>query len=346
MGQSIIRDIGMTSGLEPKISIVCPAYQEEEVLPLFHEALGQALDRLSGYRFEVIYVDDGSSDGTLDCLRKLSQADPRVFFLSLSRNQGHQVALIAGLQHAQGEAVISMDADLQHPPELIGELLERWRKGAQVVQTIRENTEDATWFKNWSSKTFYRLLEVVCDSKLPVGAADYRLMDRVALDGFLQHDEPRPFIRGIISRMGFRAESIPYKAEKRAAGVSKFSLPKMFHLALDAYFSYSLAPARIAFPIAFALGALGLWALSLAFWNLYQGGEFLIVGIWLLTGTMAGCTAFILLTLGLLGEYLGRIFYQVRRRPLFMIKEKRLPLSLGAQALGAQGNSSPSARAA
>lgn len=336
----------MISGLEPKISIVCPAYQEEEVLPLFHEALGRALDRISGYRFEIIYVDDGSRDGTLECLRKLSQADPRVFYLSLSRNQGHQIALIAGLKHAQGEAIISMDSDLQHPPELIGPLLERWRKGAQIVQTIRENTEDASWFKNWSSNTFYRLLELVCDSKLPIGAADYRLMDRVALDGFLQHDEPRPFIRGIISRMGFRSESIPYNAEKRAAGVSKFSLSKMFHLALDAFFSYTLAPARFAFPIALALALLGLGGVSLGFWNLYQGKELLIVGIWLLAGTMVGCTAFILLTLGLLGEYLGRIFYQVRRRPLFMIKEKRLPLSLGTPALGSQGNPTPTARAA
>jgi len=309
---------------KPKVSIVCPAYQEEEVLPLFHLALAKVLDRLSEFRFEVIYVDDGSADGTLDCLRSLGEIDRRVNYLSLSRNQGHQIALLAGLQHAHGEVVISLDSDLQHPPELIGELLKHWQKGAQIVQTIRVETEGAGWFKRVTSRAFYWLLEKACGSRLLPGAADFRLLDRVALDGLLQFQEPRPFLRGVVSRLGFRTSLVHYSAKRRAAGCSKYHFGKMLQLALDAFFSYSLSPAQIVVPLVVMTGliCLGLGGGAIAAWLLE--GSFLLVGFWVLLTALFGCTSLVLLALALLGEYASRAYHRVRKSPLFLVKEKCL----------------------
>lgn len=310
------------SNPHPLVSIVCPAYQEEAVLPLFHKALSRCLSRLPEFQFEIIYVDDGSRDGTLTILRSLASRDSRVRYLSLSRNHGHQIALIAGMQASLGDAVITMDSDLQHPPELITQLLQSWKDGAQIVQTLREENLDAGWFKRLTSHWFYQVLDRFCEITVPAGAADFRLLDRVALEGLLGFQEPRPFIRGIIVRLGFRTDFVSYKAEKRAAGHSKYDLGKMIGLALDAFFSFSKAPLRIAFGIAAGTGVLAVVLLALGVQAALRGRDPTIIALWIILGFMAGCTTLIILSLGLIGEYAMRITDHVRKRPLYLVKER------------------------
>jgi dolichol-phosphate mannosyltransferase len=305
-----------------RLSVVCPAYQEEEVLPLFHSALAAVLDQLPDhYEIEVIYVDDGSRDRTLDVLKDLARQDARVQYLSLSRNFGHQAALTAGLEHAAGDVVVTLDSDLQHPPELLSVLLKKWQQGFAIVLTIRQDDPQLGWFKRCTSRWFYRVMGFLSDTDIRLAAADYRLMSRKAVDALLGLRETHRFLRGMVQWLGFSVAEVPFQPAARKAGTSKYTLRRMVNFATDGMLSFSKVPLRLA-PV------LGLGAV--AFSLLLAGGMALR---WCLTGIgmdlagaalaslyfLAGC---ILLGLGIVGEYVGRIYDQVKGRPLYLLKDQ------------------------
>jgi len=303
------------------LSIVCPAYQEEEVLPLFHAVLDSALRPLAEYDIEILYVDDGSRDRTLNVLREIAAADPRVRYLSLSRNFGHQAALTAGLEHAVGDAVVSLDSDLQHPPALIPELVANWRAGSDVVLTIRADDPGLGWFKRASSRAFYRLLARCSKLDVRPAASDFRLLSRDAKDALLRLNESHRYIRGMVQWIGFRTTEVPFQPHRRKAGVSKYTLRKMLKLALDGLLSFSPIPMRAA-----VTGALAVTGAS---WLLGSIAT-LAVGSWSESATrlvllglagVHGLAAGLFLAAGVLGEYLVRIYDQSKSRPRYLVRE-------------------------
>jgi dolichol-phosphate mannosyltransferase len=304
----------------PTLSIVCPAYNEQEVLPRFHRELVAVLDQLGGsYRTEVIYVDDGSRDRTLETLRALAGADARVRYASFSRNFGHQAALTAGLELAQGDVVITMDSDLQHPPALIPALLEQWRAGKDVVLTIRHDNESGL-VKRHTSRWFYALMRLLSDTEIRAAAADFRLMSRRAVDALLQRREAHRFLRGMVQWLGFPAAEIPFLVQPRAAGRSKYSLRRMLTLAADGAISFSRTPLRLVMVTGLLASGLGLAATAcgLGCWlarGAAEAGWVIVLGALLLIGGA------ILFSLGVVGEYVGRIYEQVKARPLYVLKE-------------------------
>jgi glycosyltransferase involved in cell wall biosynthesis len=310
------------------VSVVCPAFQEEDVLPIFHRELCQVLGGLeAAYRFEIIYVDDGSRDGTLECLRRLAQVDPRVRYLSLSRNFGHQAALTAGLEHATGDAVISMDADLQHPPPVVPLLLEKWRAGNDVVITIRQEDQELSLFKRFSSRTFYQALALISTTEVRLAAADFRLMSRAAVQAFLQLREQHRFVRGMVQWLGFRTAEVSFMPDRRRAGQSKYTLKRMLRLAGDGLFSFSSLPLRLPLIAGLAVWGLGAMHLAACILAVVFGKSAIDFGLQylLLLGEFIG--GGLLCGLGILGEYVGRIYDEVKRRPVYVVKE--------ASALGA-----------
>jgi dolichol-phosphate mannosyltransferase len=306
------------------ISIVSPCYNEAAVVHLFYEELGRVLEKLPEYDFEVILVDDGSADRTLEILNQIGMRDRRVRVASFSRNFGHQIALTAGLDFATGDAVIMMDSDLQHPPALIPELIRRWREGHDIVSAVREDTEGVSIFKKTSSRTFYFLINAFSAVRIPEGAADFCLISRRVATELNRMRERHRFLRGMISWSGFSRALVPYRAAARAAGESKYTLVKMIGLALDAVVSFSTAPIRLATRIGFLITGLGFVYLA---WNLIQA---------FITGRMApGWASLIAVTMmmsgaqlifiGLIGQYLARVFEELKGRPMYILKQEPAP---------------------
>ncbi|MBI3412397.1 MAG: glycosyltransferase family 2 protein [Planctomycetes bacterium] len=302
------------------LSIVCPAYQEEESLPFFHAELCKVLDGLAGdFDIEILYVDDGSRDRTLNVIRRIAASDHRVVFLSLSRNFGHQAALSAGLEHATGDVVVSMDADLQHPPAAVPLLLEKWRQGFDVVLSIREQDANLSRFKRWTSALFYLLLRTISNVEIRAAASDFRLLSRRALDALLRMGERHRFLRGMVQWLGFPAAEVRFHPDRRRAGESKYDLRRMATLACDGLFGFSLAPLRLALAVGSlaVLSGLGISAwivVALVIGRGAPGWVFVLASVHLLGGSILG-------GLGILGEYVGRIFEQVKARPLYVLKE-------------------------
>jgi polyisoprenyl-phosphate glycosyltransferase len=319
----------------PLVSLVCPAYQEEEVLPVFHAELCAVLATLAEqYRFEIIYVDDGSADGTLASLRRLAQQDARVRFVSLSRNFGHQAALTAGLEHARGDAVISMDSDLQHPPRVLPRLLELWHSGHDVVITIREQDTQLHWFKRASSRLFYRTMALAGAAEARPAAADFRLLSKPALQAFLQLRERHRFIRGMVQWLGFSAAEVSFHPDARRAGTTKYTLPRMLRLAGDGIFSFSNSPLRLplyAGLLAWLLGAVHLLG-CLAYLVFGHGALNFAAHYLILVVHVMGGSA--LVGIGMLGEYLGRVYDEVKARPLYVVKETNCVDVAGTQSFG------------
>jgi dolichol-phosphate mannosyltransferase len=308
------------STAKPLISIVCPAYNEELVLPPFHRVLVDVLGELGDrYRFEMIYVNDGSRDGTLGVLQAMSAEDPRVRWLSFSRNFGHQAALTAGMEHARGDAVITMDSDLQHPPVLIGTLLEKWREGFDVVLTVRAEDPTLSLFKRWTSNGFYHVLRWVSDAQIPIAAADFRLLSRKALDALVRMREVHRFLRGMVHWLGFKTADVPYTPNQRAAGKSHYSLRKMLRLAGDGLFAFSLMPLRWLATLGLGVMAIGVATPVLLFIAAKLGVDLGSPILSVLLVTMLILGGGILAGLGLVGEYVGRTFEQVKGRPVFVL---------------------------
>jgi len=296
------------------ISIVVPSHNEEgNVEKLFKEVKKV----LVGYEFEIVFVNDGSTDDTLTVLKRLSNSFKEVRYLSFSRNFGHQAALRAGLGVAKGQAVISMDADLQHPPSLLPTLLAKWQEGFQVVYTIRKDTEETGFFKRASSSIFYKLLNFLSGLHMSEGAADFRLLDRKIVDLVNSQHESDIFLRGYISWLGFNQIGIDYTPAKRFSGKSKYSFKKLIALASTGVTQFSIKPLRLAHIMAVAAFVVSLayvlYALVVSVsGHIVPGWLSLIVLFVFMQGVQ-------FLLLGLIGEYLGRTFMQTKNRPEFIV---------------------------
>ncbi len=323
----------------PDVSVVVTLLNEERTLEELYRRTVAALD--AGPRtFELIFVDDGSRDGTGERLRALAADDERTKVVALSRNFGHQAAISAGLEHARGDVVVMMDGDLQDPPELIPEMVQRWREGADVVSAVREAREGETRFKLLTAHYFYRLFRRMAQIDVPLDAGDFRLMDRHALDALLAMPERNRFLRGMTVWVGFTQTAIPYKREARAAGDTKFTLNRMLRFSLDAMTSFTYAPLQLATLLGFAISALAFLLIPLVivarFTDAFvEGISSTLVAILLLGGIQ-------LITVGIIGEYVGRIYDEVKRRPLYIVKSRQnvpggvpLPEDAGRSQLGA-----------
>lgn len=300
------------------ISIVVPIFNEEENIQVFYQEVCKYMERLS-YDFELLFVDDGSRDATPLILERLVQQDSRIRGLIMARNYGHQLALTCGLDHADGDCVITMDGDMQHPPEMLPLLLVKWEEGFEVVQTIRISTEGVSWLKSFTSGLFYKLINRMSKVRIQEGGSDFRLLDKVVVQGFRRFKERARFIRGMISAIGYRQTQVEFIAPKRYAGTSKFSLSKMMHFALDGITAYSKLPLRFAFysGLFFALISFGVM-LHVIYIKLFTieavpGWATISASILLLGGLQ-------LLGLGIIGEYVGRIFEEVKQRPLYLLR--------------------------
>ena len=276
---------------------------------------------LAPARFEIIYVDDGSTDSTPIILRELTQQDERVRMVRLSRNFGHQMAITAGLEHTCGNAVVVIDADLQDPPELILEFMQKWMDGYDVVYGVRTERERETAFKRWSAKLFYRGINRLSETRIPLDTGDFRLMDRCVVDALISMPERDRFVRGMVSWLGFSQVAVPFRREARKAGVTKFSVIKMIRLAMDGIFSFSIIPLRLATWTGFVASAIAILGILVAIveWmfgvtGLVKGWTSIVTAILFVGGVQLIC-------IGIIGEYVGRIYGESKRRPLYVLRE-------------------------
>ena len=311
---------GPLAGL-PMLSVVVPCMNEEAVLFETHQRLVQVL-HAAGIFFELIYVDDGSTDTTPSILRALQQQDSYVRVIRFSRNFGHQIAITAGLEHAAGDAVVVIDADLQDPPEVIVEFLKKWEQGHEVVYGVRTDRDGESPFKLWTAKIFYRLINRLSDTRIPLDAGDFRLLDRNVVDALLSMPERDRYVRGMISWLGFSQCAVPYHRAARTAGVTKFSVWRMLHFATDGVVSFSILPLRLATWTGFlasGLALLGIIAVVLEKYlhvtGLVQGWSSTVIAVLFMGGVQLVC-------LGIIGEYVGRAYGEVKRRPLYIVQQR------------------------
>ncbi|MCI6085211.1 glycosyltransferase family 2 protein [Selenomonas sp.] len=306
--------------MKKQITIVVPVYNEAENIPHFTQAVAEAMAPLP-YDYTLLFVDDGSREDSRRVLRETVKNNPHVRAIYLSRNYGHQAALTCGIDNADGDAVITMDGDMQHPPALIPRLLALWEQGYDIVQTIRETTEGVSAFKRLSSKYYYKALNLISEVPIQPGGSDFRLMDREAVLALRQYREHDRFIRGIVGALGFRQVQVPFVAPERYAGTSKFSLKKMAKFALNGILGNSIVPLRISFYI----GLLSLlFSVALFGHVIFEEFEGDTVPGW---STLVILAAFFggtqLMVLGILGEYIGHIFREVKGRPLYLTQKER-----------------------
>ncbi len=305
------------------ISVVVPIYREEELIAELHRRMTGALAQLpAGHDFEVIYVDDGSSDGSLARLVELSRSDPRIKVLGLSRNFGHQLAITAGIDAAAGDAVVVIDGDLQDPPEVILEMVERWKDGYHVVYGKRRSRAGESLFKRVTAAWFYRTLNRLSEMPLPLDTGDFRLMDRAVVDTLRGMREASRYIRGMVTWIGFKQCDVVYDRDARYAGETKYTLSKMVKLASDGVASFSARPLMLAMnfgALVTAVSFLGLvWVVLdrvLHPGRLVEGWASLMVVVLFLSGVQ-------LMSIGVLGSYLGRVFIETKRRPLYVVAER------------------------
>jgi polyisoprenyl-phosphate glycosyltransferase len=303
------------------LSVVVPLYNEEPVIGELYSRLARVLDG-SGHEYEVILVNDGSTDRTLEHAKALCGADRRVKLLSFSRNFGHQIAITAGMDKAAGEAVVLIDADLQDPPEVIPEMVEKWKDGFQVVYGVRSRREGETRFKKLTASLFYRLLRTVTTINIPVDTGDFRLMDRKVVDQLKTMRERSRFVRGMVSWVGFKQAQVEYVREKRFAGATKYPFRKMVRFALDGMLSFSQIPLKLSSAFGFASAGLsflfmiyGLIVRSFYPEQAVPGWASIFVAILFLGGVQLIC-------IGILGEYLGRIHEEIKGRPIYICEEE------------------------
>lgn len=299
------------------LSVVAPMHDEEDAVGALH---ARTVAALSGLEFELVLVDDGSRDATGDRLRALAASDERVKIVALSRSFGHQAALSAGLEHARGDVVVMLDGDLQDPPELIPEMLDAWRRGADVVYAVRDAREGETRFKLTTARWFYRLFARLARIELAQDSGDFRLMDRAPLDALLAMPERNRFLRGMSVWVGFTQTAVTYTREARSGGRTKYTPGRMLRFAFDAITSFSHAPLQAATLLGFAFSLLAFLAIPLTvvarYTDMYDRGIPSTIVIILLLGGIQ------LITVGIIGEYVGRIYDEVKHRPLYVVRER------------------------
>jgi dolichol-phosphate mannosyltransferase len=304
-----------------ELSVVVPLYNEELVIDEMHRQLSAVLER-SGMVYEIIMVNDGSADRTVEMAKAICARDPAAKLISFSRNFGHQFAITAGMDRSAGDAVVVIDADLQDPPEVILQMIDKWRSGYHVVYGVRDKRHGESWFKLLTAAAFYRLLKRLTSVNIPVDTGDFRLIDRRALGEFIRMRERARFVRGMVSWVGFKQGEVRYVRHERLAGETKYPLSKMIKFAIDGILSFSQAPLRLA-------SALGLASSAVSFVFIVYG---LVVKIVAPEQTIAGwgsvftAVLFVggvqLICLGVLGEYIGRIYEEIKNRPLYIVDEE------------------------
>jgi dolichol-phosphate mannosyltransferase len=299
------------------LSVVAPVYQEEATIERFSAAVSEAL---AGVHYELVLVDDGSTDETPAKLRQLAAADHRIKLVLLSRNFGHQAALTAGLDHASGNVAVTLDSDLQDPPGMIPALLERWRAGADVVYAVRRRRAGESRFKLGSARLFYKLFRSLSSVELEPDSGDFRLLDRRALDALLSMGERSRFLRGMSIWVGFTQDSIPYDRDARYAGETKFTLGRMLRFSLDAIASFSYRPLQLATALGFVISAVAFVAIPVVI-VLKLTGDYLY-GFSTVEITILMLGGIQLITIGMIGEYVGRIFDEVKGRPLYLVRSR------------------------
>jgi len=305
------------------VDLVIPVFNEEGVVEHTHKRICNVVDSLA-QNIHFIYVDDGSRDGTVDTLRKIADVDPRITLLRLSRNFGHQAALTAGMDASRADVIITLDGDGQHPPEMIPQMLGLIAQGYDIVQTQRMDAAQPASFKKWTSGFFYRLINVISGTQIAPGTADFRALTRPAVDALKAMPEYHRFLRGMVSWIGYSMVILPYQPAERISGVSKYSLSKMFRLAMDAIFSFSLMPLYLGLSLGGVLFCLAATEMLyvLSFWitgrtsNLAPGWSSLMFVI-LIVGAM------LMALLGFVGVYVGYIFQEVKRRPVYLLKGEK-----------------------
>ncbi len=307
----------MTEMAPVTLSIIVPIYNEEAVIPELYKRITGVMDKI-GVSWEMVCINDGSRDRSVAMLLDLHRADPRIKLLDFSRNFGHQIAITAGLDYAEGDAVVIIDADLQDPPEVIAEMLARWREGYEVVYAVRADRQGESFFKLWTANAFYRLLRSITDVNIPLDAGDFRLMDRKVVQTMRNLRENHRFMRGLSSWVGYKQIGVEYRRAERFAGETKYPLRKMLRLTIDAITSFSYVPLRMATWFGFSLAIISLVGIAITVGlrlsgnNAFFGQATTLVAVLFLGGIQ-------LIFLGILGEYLGRIYDEVKGRPLYIV---------------------------
>ncbi len=303
-----------------KISLLIPAYNEEAVLDHLYARLGKLSKEEKGYEFEFLFVNDGSKDKTLEIIKSYAEIDQRVAYVNLSRNFGKEIAMIAGLDHVTGDATVIIDADLQDPPELIPQMMKLWEGGYDDVYAKRRSREGESWFKKFTSKMYYRLLQRFTHVTIQKDTGDFRLLDRRAVEALKQFRESQRYTKGMFSWIGFNKKEILYDRDPRVAGVTKWNYLKLFNFAIDGITSFTTAPLRISTFIGTVVSVIAFIYLivlvirTLAFGNDLNGYPSMMAVILFLGGVQ-------LLSLGIIGEYVGRIFNETKQRPLYFVEQ-------------------------
>ena len=310
----------MEMHMKPTFSIVAPIFNEAETMPEFYRRVSAVMDGL-GEPWELVLVDDGSSDGSTLMMRELAERDPHVRPVIFARNFGHQIAVTAGLDYACGDAVVIIDSDLQDPPEVIPDLIARWHEGYEVVYAVRAEREGESWFKLWTASLFYRMIYKITDVKIPLDTGDFRLMDRKVVNVLKRMREHYRFLRGMSAWVGFKQVGVNYKRAARFAGSTKYPLKKMLKLAMNAVTGFSYFPLQLATYIGFGAAFLSILLIpvviivrALTEFEL-AGQATTLVAVLFLGGVQ-------LISLGILGEYLGRVYDEVKGRPLYVVSQE------------------------
>ncbi|MCY8660656.1 glycosyltransferase family 2 protein, partial [Bacillus spizizenii] len=300
-------------------SVVVPVYNEELVIHETYQRLKEVMDQTKE-NYELLFVNDGSKDHSIEILREHSLLDPRVKIIDFSRNFGHQIAITAGMDYAQGNAIVVIDADLQDPPELILDMIEKWREGYEVVYAVRTKRKGETFFKKQTAALFYRLLSSMTDIDIPIDTGDFRLMDRKVCDEMKRLKEKNPFVRGLVSWVGFKQTAVEYVRDERLAGETKYPLKKMLKLSMDGITTFSHKPLKLASYAGMLMSGAGfLYMFIVLYLKLFTdstitGWSSLIVIQLLFSGI-------VLLILGMIGEYIGRIYDEAKDRPLYIVQK-------------------------
>jgi len=305
---------------KPEYSIIAPIYNETQTLTELYKRVKEVMDS-TGEGWELLLVDDGSVDGSTDIIRQLAADDPRVRPVIFARNFGHQLAVTAGLDYSRGEAVVIIDADLQDPPEVILDLIAKWREGFEVVYAIRAEREGENWFKLWTASVFYRLIYRITDVKIPLDTGDFRLLDRKVVNVISQMRERHRFLRGMSVWVGFKQTGVNYRRAARYAGETKYPFRKMFKFAWDAVTSFSYLPLQVATYLGFFSAGLSILAIPFVAamritgsQEAFAGQATTLIAVLFLGGVQ-------LISLGILGEYVGRLYDEAKGRPLYIVRE-------------------------
>lgn len=304
----------------PLLSVVVPVYNEQEVIGETVKRLVGVLDGMS-VDYEVVFVNDGSRDGTLSVLRPLCEADARLKLVNFSRNFGHQIAITAGMDMTRGDAVVVIDADLQDPPEVIPGMFEVWKQGYEVVYGKRVSREGETFFKKFTARVFYRFMARMTEVDMPVDTGDFRLIDRRVVDALRRIPERNRYVRGIVSWLGFRQYAYEYERHERFAGQTKYPLKKMLKLASDGLVSFSVKPLRWILGTGIVLSALSVLYLLYVLIASLCGAAMLSAGLYALLGFITLLLGVVMISLGVLGEYVGRIYDEAKARPLYIVSD-------------------------